>query len=138
MTEDELRALEPSPLDAALGLTFHGTDGDSVTLELAPTARAAADEPRTYLHGGTLATCVDTAGWYAVVLNRGGNWVAIDLRTDFLRMASPTRTFRVTARCIRAGRRLAVADVEVAPWDEVDRPVALGRVQFAQTDATEG
>ena len=97
MTEDELRALEPSPLDAALGLTFHGTDGDSVTLELAPTARAAADEPRTYLHGGTLATCVDTAGWYAVVLNRGGNWVAIDLRTDFLRMASPTRTFRVTA-----------------------------------------
>ena len=135
MTEDELRTLALSPLDAALGLSFCAVDGDSVTLRLAPTAVAAADNPGTYLHGGTLATCVDTAGWYAVVLRRGGDWVAVDLRTDFLRLASPTTTFRVSARCIRAGRRLAVADVEIAPWDEVDRPAALGRVQFARTDS---
>ena len=138
MTEDELRALTPSPLDSTLGLTFHGIDGGSVTMRLDPRAPAAADTSNAYLHGGALATCVDTAGWYAVVLNRDGEWVAVDLRTDFLRIASPSTSFRVTARCIRAGRRLAVADVEIAPWDHVDRPVAVGRAQFARTDSDHG
>ena len=138
MTEDDLRRLTPSPLDSALGLAFHGSTGESVTLRLDPQVSAAADTPGTYLHGGTLATCVDTAGWYAVVLNREGEWVAVDLRADFLRIAPPSKSYRVAARCIRAGRRLAVADVEIAPWEAVDRPVAVGRVQFARTDLDRG
>ena len=58
-----------------------------------------------------------------------GNWVAVDLRCDFLQLAALV-PHRVVGRCLRAGRTLAVADVEIAPWDEPDRTVAVGRAQY--------
>ena len=58
--------------------------------------------------------------------------VAVDLRADFLRMAD-LAPLRVTARCLRAGRTLAVCDVEVAPWDEPARTTSVGRIQFIRT-----
>ena len=61
-----------------------------------------------------------------------GTYVAIDLRTDFLRLAGPG-VYRVTGRALRAGRTLAVADVTVEAWDEPGRPVAVGRVQYLRT-----
>lgn len=134
MNRDELLRVAQSPLDAIIGLAFVEASDEAVVLRLSPGPSAAADHAGTYLHGGTLATCVDTAGWYAVVNGRDGDWVAVDLRTDFLRVADPGSILRVTATCIRAGRRLAVADVTIAPWDEPSRRIALGRVQFARTD----
>ncbi len=122
-----------SPLDAAIGLHLHVFDDDGAAilrLESTPTA-VAGDDP-AFLHGGALATCVDTAGWYAVVHARPGTYVAIDLRTDYLRMAAPG-VYRVTGRALRAGRTLAVADVSIEAWDDPGRPVAVGRVQFFRT-----
>ena len=92
-----------------------------------------AGEKPEYLHGGALATCVDTAAWYAVVHEREGDWVMADLRCDFLRMAV-RETHRIEARCLRAGRTLALADVRIAPWDQPDRAVAVGRAQLARID----
>ena len=63
-----------------------------------------------------------------------GDWVAVDLRVDFVRPAG-AGPHRVRAQARRVGRRLALADVEIAPWDDPARPVALGRAQFARTDA---
>jgi acyl-coenzyme A thioesterase PaaI-like protein len=40
----------------------------------------------------------------------------------------------VEARCLRAGRTLALADVHIAPWDEPGRAVAVGRAQLARID----
>jgi acyl-coenzyme A thioesterase PaaI-like protein len=62
--------------------------------------------------------------------------VAVDLRCDFLRLAAP-QPHRVRARCLRSGRTLAVADVEITPWDEPERLVAVGRAQFARVSARE-
>ena len=133
MTEDELLALAPAPLDAALGLTLHGFEGDVAVLRLEPPQLAVGSDDPEYLHGGALATCVDTAAWFAVVHGRDGDWVMVDLRCDFLRMAA-RETHRVEARCLRAGRTLAVVDVHIAPWDRPGRAVALGRAQLARTD----
>ena len=56
----------PSPLDAAIGLVATELLADAVVLRLDPPACAlGGEQPRPFLHGGTLATCVDTAGWYA-------------------------------------------------------------------------
>jgi acyl-coenzyme A thioesterase PaaI-like protein len=41
---------------------------------------------------------------------------------------------RVEARCLRAGRTLALADVHIAPWDQPGRAVAVGRAQLARID----
>ena len=100
-------------------------------LRLDPPAVALGSEDPEYLHGGVLATCVDTAAWYAVVYERDGDWVMADLRCDFLRMAAG-EPHRVEARCIRVGRALALVDVGIAPWDRPERAVAVGRAQLAR------
>ena len=120
----------PSPLDAAIGLVATELLADAVVLRLDPPDCALGGErPRPFLHGGTLATCVDTAGWYAVAHASPGDWIAVDLRCDFLRLAAPV-PHRVVGRCLTAGRTLATADVEITPWDEPDRLVAVGRARY--------
>ena len=126
----DLLAEPPSPLDAAIGLTAIELNDDHVVLRLdPPTVALGGEMPAPFLHGGTLATCVDTAGWYAVAHASPGEWVAVDLRCDFLRLAGLI-PHRVVGRCLNAGRTLATADVEVTAWDEPDRLIAVGRARF--------
>jgi acyl-coenzyme A thioesterase PaaI-like protein len=40
---------------------------------------------------------------------------------------------KVTGRCLRAGRTLAVCDVTVAPWDSPEKTTSVGRIQFIRT-----
>ena len=61
-----------------------------------------------------------------MVHEREGDWVMVDLRCDFLRLAV-REPHRVEARCLRAGRTLGLADVHIAPWDRPERVVAVGR-----------
>jgi uncharacterized protein (TIGR00369 family) len=135
LTENELRGIVVSPLDDALGFSFIGLEDDEVVCRLVPTHAALGTiEPPT-LHGGALATCVDTAAWYAVVHASGSQeWVAIDLRCDFLRPGTPD-PMRIEATCLRAGRRIAVADVRITSSGEPDRLIAVGRATFTRTDA---
>ena len=136
MTEAELLALAPARLDAGIGLKLVGFEDGAAILRLEPPALTVVGDEGPgpeYLHGGALATCVDTAAWYAVAHERDGDWVMADLRCDFLRMAA-REPHRVEARCLRAGRMLATADVRIAPWDRPERIVALGRAQLARID----
>jgi uncharacterized protein (TIGR00369 family) len=132
----DLLALPPSPFDAAVGLTLVELLEDSVVLRLdPPDTTLGGEEPRPFLHGGVLATCVDTAGWYAVEhASPGGGWLAVDLRCDFLRLAAPAPC-RVVSSCLHAGRTLATADVSIRAWDDPDRLVAAGRARFARSGA---
>jgi uncharacterized protein (TIGR00369 family) len=130
--DDPLKDHEHSPLDKAIGLSYVETVGDEVVLRLDPTHTALGYEEPPMLHGGTLATLVDTAGWYAVMAAAPATWVAVDLRSDFLRMADLS-PLRVTGRCLRAGRTLAVCDVTVAPWDSPEKTTSVGRIQFIRT-----
>ncbi len=121
-----------APLDAAIGLTRATDEGDSAVLRLDPTAIAVgATEPVTYLHGGVLATCIDTAAWEAIVRVSGGTWVVADMRVDFVRLAR-NEPHRVSATARKIGRAQAVADVEITAWDDASRLVALGRVMLAK------
>ncbi len=123
----------PSPLDAAIGLVAVELLPDAVVLRLDPSSDAIGDTtPRPFLHGGALATCVDTAGWYALEHTSPGGWIAVDLRCDFLRLAAP-EPHRVVARCLNAGRTLGAADVEIAAWDDPGRPVAVGRARYIRS-----
>jgi uncharacterized protein (TIGR00369 family) len=60
------------------------------------------------------------------------DWVAVDLRCDYLRVAPPD-PLRIDATCLRAGRTLAVADVRITVSGEPDRLIAVGRGTFART-----
>ena len=120
----------PSPFDEALGLRVVDVLDDHVVLRLDPPAAVVGGvDPRPSIHGGAIAALVDTAGWAAVQHASPGQWVSTDLRCDFLR-AAELAPHRVTARCLRVGRTLAVVDVVIAPWDEPDQLVAAGRIQL--------
>lgn len=121
-----------APLDAALGLTRAPDDGTAAVLRLDPAPLAVgASEPVEYLHGGVLATCVDTAAWEAVVRVSNDTWVVADMRIDFVKLAR-NEPHRVSATARKIGRAQAVADVEITSWDDPSRLVALGRVLLAK------
>lgn len=121
-----------APLDAAIGLTRAADEDGAAVLRLDPASVAiGATEPVTYLHGGALATCIDTAAWEAVVIVSDDTWVVADMRIDFLRLARH-EPHRVLATARKIGRAQAVADVEITAWDDPSRLVALGRVQLAK------
>jgi uncharacterized protein (TIGR00369 family) len=123
-----------APLDAAVGLTRGHDDGEWAVMHLRPQPVAVgATDPVTYLHGGVLATCVDTAAWEAVVKDTDGSWVVSDMRLDFVRLAR-AEDHVVRARARKLGRRQAVADVEIAAAAEPSRLVALGRATLTRTD----
>jgi uncharacterized protein (TIGR00369 family) len=104
-----------------------------VVCRLSPTHTALGYVEPPTLHGGALATCIDTACWYAIVQQTGSQeWVAVDLRIDYLRSA-PLDPLRIDATCLRAGRKLATADVRITVSGEPDRLIAVGRGTFARS-----
>jgi uncharacterized protein (TIGR00369 family) len=120
-----------SKLDGALGLTLEGAEDGVANLRLDPGEAAVVEEDeRTYLHGGTLATCIDTAAWYAAAsASSSDDWLVTGLQLEALRLALP-EPHSVIARCIRAGRTRAVVDVEIASDTDPERVVAVGRVSL--------
>jgi len=122
-----------SKLDESLGLTLVGTENEVATLRLEPREVGVVEEDeRSYLHGGTLATCVDTAAWYAAAsASQSEDWLVIGLQLEALRLARD-EPHLITARCIRAGRTRAVVDVEIASDRDPARTVAVGRASLAR------
>jgi uncharacterized protein (TIGR00369 family) len=121
-----------SKLDRALGLTLESAEDGIVTLRLDPGEVGVVEEDeRTYLHGGTLATCIDTAAWYAAASASPGDWLVTGLQLEALRLARP-EAHRVIGRCIRSGRTRAVVDVEIASDVDPERVVSVGRASLTR------
>jgi len=104
-------------------------DDDRALLDLP--YNAALDNGAGAIHGGILCVLVDTAAWYAVALQTEGWPATIELQARFLAPAART-DLTATARVVRAGKRLATADVEVCtPEGAV---IATGTATFTLGD----
>jgi uncharacterized protein (TIGR00369 family) len=79
-------------------------------------------------HGGVIASLIDVAGDFALVILLGGGVPTINLRIDYLRPAGG-RTLIATASVRRAGRTIGVVDIDV--HDEAGRLVAIGRGSYS-------
>ena len=82
-------------------------------------------------HGGVIASFIDTVGDYALVINLGGGVPTINFRTDYLRPAMNGTRLHGVARVRRAGRTVAVVDIDV--MDDDGRLVAVGRGTYGTT-----
>jgi len=76
------------------------------------------------VHGGIISAFIDVAGTFAVAAVVGHGVPTINLRVDYLRGALNT-TLIATATVLRAGRMVAVVDIDLR--DEQNRQVAVGR-----------
>lgn len=75
-------------------------------------------------HGGVIASLIDTAGDFALVILVGGGVPTINLRIDYLRPAGGG-SLTATASVRRAGKTIGVVDIDVT--DGTGRLVAIGR-----------
>lgn len=78
-------------------------------------------------HGGVIAALIDVAGDFAIAMSLGGGVPTANFRIDYLRPAYDT-ALTATARVRRAGRTLAVVDIDVT--DDSGRLLAVGRGTF--------
>lgn len=104
------RLLDGCPLHAAIGLELLDWDASRVRFAFRPPALVRSDGAG--VHGGAIATALDTAACFAVIAAVGHDCGTLDLRTDFVRPVTGAE-LSVTGTVRRAGRRFAFADATV-------------------------
>ncbi len=100
------------PYAKLLGLELGEIKWGQVTIHLA--VRDELKQNQGVVHGGAVASLIDTAAAFAVVteLEAGERVTTTDLTIHYLRPVSSGR-LSATARIVRGGRRLLVLSVEV-------------------------
>jgi uncharacterized protein (TIGR00369 family) len=127
MTHEKIQEImDGSPFIRFLGLRALGTDVGRGCVEFEIALRPEFERlPGTgQWHGGALASLIDTAGDFALVLTVGAPVPTINLRIDYLRPAT-TPKLKTTARVRRQGRTVGVVDIDVL--DLEGSLVAVGR-----------
>jgi uncharacterized protein (TIGR00369 family) len=126
MTLERMQAmLDASPFIKLLRMRVASLDRDKGQVVIAmPLAPDFERHPGTrQFHGGAIASLIDVAGDFALVLELGGGVPTINLRVDYLRPAIGDPSATATTR--RAGRTIGVVDIDVT--DGGGKLVAVGR-----------
>lgn len=113
--EEAERLLAISAFHAYLGLRLAEWTHGLVRFTFRPPPAVRSGEAGV-IHGGAIATVLDTAACFAVISAVGVDCSTVDLRTDYLRPASAEELV-VTGTLLRSGRRLGWADAVVAASD---------------------
>ena len=117
-----------SPYMRFLGLTLETSEKGRVELRLPFRDEFLRADGSDWLHGGVVSALIDIAGDYAVITETEVGVPTIDMRVDYLRPAR-RGDLLATARTLRVGRTVSVADVEVR--DSQGTLVAVGRAVYA-------
>lgn len=128
-TENEIRErVAESSFHASIGITVEQVRPGSVDLRL----EAGSDHANLLgtVHGGVLATLLDTAAGLAVrsAIPPGSRHVSVNLDVQFLAPAD-MGTLLATGHVVRMGRRIAFAEADVSGAD--GEVLARGQVTIA-------
>jgi uncharacterized protein (TIGR00369 family) len=124
--------MDGSPFIRFHQMTVETCDAAAETVTVAMPFRPELErgEGTGQFHGGAIASLIDTAGDFALVMALGGGVPTINFRVDYLR---PSRGQRLVAlaKVRRAGRTVGVVDVDVSDAD--GKLVAVGRGCYSTT-----
>ncbi|TFL15027.1 PaaI family thioesterase [Pusillimonas caeni] len=129
MTATEIQSwLDSSPFIRFLGLQCVEADAQAGALALSMPLRKELERGAggPQFHGGAVASLIDTAGTFALIMGARAPVPTINFRVDYLRPSSGLLTARAVVR--RAGKTVGVVDVDV--YDEEQRLTAVGRGCF--------
>ncbi len=134
MTATEIQSwFDASPFIRFLGLRCVQADPEAGTLVVAMAMHSdlerGAGGPQ--FHGGAVASLIDTAGTFALIMGTRAPVPTINFRVDYLRPSSGLLTAQATVR--RAGKTVGVVDIDV--HDEENRLTAVGRGCFGLSAA---
>ena len=133
MTAGEIQAmLDHSPFMKFCGMRVTEVDPEHERVVIVMPMRPELERgPGTgQYHGGPIASLIDVAGDFALVIRTRGGVPTINFRVDYLRPAMDTALV-VTATARRSGRLVGVVDVDVA--NEAGQLLAIGRATYATT-----
>jgi uncharacterized protein (TIGR00369 family) len=118
--------LDGSPFIHLLRMRAMSLDRDSEQVVISlPASPEFERHPNTgQFHGGVIASLIDVAGDFALVILVGGGVPTINIRIDYLKPAGGD-SLTATASVRRAGRTIGVVDIDVT--DGSGRLVAIGR-----------
>lgn len=121
---------DASPFLGFLRLKVVALDHDAGTLTVSMPMRPEFERRlgSGQFHGGPIAAFIDVVGDFAIGMAVGGGVPTINLRIDYLRPAVGG-VLTGTARVRRAGRTVALVDVDV--YDEQRTLVAVGRGTYS-------
>ena len=123
-------SLDSSPFSAFCGFRIQEVDkGDGrivMSMPMRPDMERLSGSGQ--MHGGPIACLVDTAACYACMLVLGHGVPTINFRIDYLRPVFDS-DLKAVARVRRAGRTVAVADVDI--FNDGDKLIATGRGTFS-------
>ena len=112
-----------SPYPALIGLVIAALDFDSCRIEL--TLRKDHLQPFGIVHGGVLATLIDTATFWAAFMRLpdDAGLVNVDLKLNYLK-AVVDGNLRAEGECLRAGRQISYTVASV--YNDANELVAHG------------
>jgi len=115
----------------ALGLTYRGTDGPFIELELPWREELVGVSDTGYLASGAIISLMDTCAGSAVwiALGRFQPLVTIDLRLDYYRPAVKGETVIARCSCDKLTRQIAFVS-GIAHTGDPARPVARATGSF--------
>ena len=123
-------SLDSSPFSAFCGFRIEEVDKDGgrivMRMPMRPEMERLAGSGQ--MHGGPIACLVDTAACYACMLVLDRGVPTINFRIDYLRPVIDS-DLKAVARVRRAGRTVAVADVDI--FNDGGKLVATGRGTFS-------
>jgi len=117
LTEEQRRriheALETVPFAKLIGLELETIERGLAVMSLK--IRADLKQNNGLVHGGAIASLVDTAMAFAIIplLDEGERATTVDLTLNYLRPLTSGRA-RATARVLRTGRRVIAVSADVS------------------------
>ena len=118
------------PYARLLGIELLGVERGRATLGL--DMREELTRMEGILHGGALASLLDTAAAFAVIstLEPGQRTVTVDLTIHYLRPVTTGARLRADARILRAGRRIVIVSIETK--DQSDNLIATATTTYVK------
>jgi uncharacterized protein (TIGR00369 family) len=116
-------SVHTAPFPALIGMTIEELDFDRCRIDL--TLRKDHLQPFGIVHGGVLATLIDTATFWAAFMRlpEDSGLVNVDLKLNYLK-AVTSGHLRAQGQCLRAGRQISYTVASV--FDDAGELVAHG------------
>ena len=112
------------PFHRQLGLEVSRTEG-GVRFQCEIGREFVVDEKSGAVHGGIVASLLDTAATFALIAHTDHDWVTVDLRIDYLR-PSRAGSLTISGGVVRAGRSIGRARAELSDGNGVVCATAIG------------
>jgi acyl-CoA thioesterase len=106
------QVFESIPFVKLLGMKLTELQPGAATLTMA--MREELEQPSRLMHGGAIASLIDTATAFAVAttFEKGDNAATVDMTVHYMRPVTEG-TVRCEAKLLRAGKRLLTVSAEV-------------------------